>query len=64
MNIPCFPTVHRLSAVAAAFAVTGMFMPLSAHGQGKKKNPTSKLYISDVAGVALIAIGVSIQDLA
>lgn len=64
MNIPCFPTVHRLSAVAAAFAVTGMFMPLSAHGQGKKKNPTSKLYISDVAGEAQIDIGDSIQDLA
>jgi hypothetical protein len=63
MNTTRSSPVHRLSAVAAAFLVTCVFGPLSAYGQAKKKNPTSKLYISDVGGEAQIDIGDSIQDL-
>lgn len=44
--------------------VACVFGPLSAHGQAKKKNPTSKLYVSDIGGEAQIDIGESIQDLA
>lgn len=64
MNTPRSSPVHRLSAVAAAFLVACVFGPLSAHGQAKKKNPTSKLYVSDIGGEAQIDIGESIQDLA
>ena len=64
MNTPRSSPVHRLAAVAAAFLVACVFGPLSAHGQAKKKNPTSKLYVSDIGGEAQIDIGESIQDLA
>ncbi len=64
MNTPRSSPVHRLSAVAAALLVACVFGPLSAHGQAKKKNPTSKLYVSDIGGEAQIDIGESIQDLA
>ena len=64
MNTTCFSPVQRPTAVIAALLVTCVFLPSSAHAQGKKKNPTSKLYVSDVAGEAQIDIGDSIQDLA
>jgi uncharacterized membrane protein YgcG len=45
--------------LAAALSV-----PLAANGQTqKKKNPTSKVYVSDVSGEALIDTGEAIEDL-
>lgn len=57
---PITPIVTVLASVAAACAL----LPSAAHAQNKKKNPTSKVYVSDVAGDAQIDIGDSIQDLA
>jgi len=51
-------------ATVTALAVASALLPFTAHAQGKKKNPTSKVYVSDVAGEAQIDIGESIQDLA
>ncbi len=56
---PIAPIVTVLGTIAATCAL----FPTAAHAQNKKKNPTSKVYISDVAGDAQIDIGDSIQDL-
>lgn len=55
--------IERIVTVFATVAVCAV-LPATAQAQNKKKNPTSKVYISDVAGEAQIDIGESIQDLA
>ena len=47
-------------------AVTVLVMaasPLQAEGKGKKKNPTSKVYVADVQGISSINTGDRIDDL-
>lgn len=63
MNPKCSSSIARLVTVFASVSVCAL-LPSMAHAQNKKKNPTSKVYISDVAGEAQIDIGDSIQDLA
>lgn len=57
-------SLDRLVAATTALVLSCALLPANAHAQGKKKNPTSKVYVSDVAGDAQIDIGDSIQDLA
>lgn len=55
-------SLRLFAALAAAAAVIAW--PLDSHAQGaKKKNPASKLYVSDVAGEAEIDTGDVVEDL-
>ncbi len=58
--LPDKKTVRAIAITGAVFVLS----PMSVFAQNKKKNPTSKVFISDVAGEAQIDIGESIQDLA
>lgn len=55
------------SASIAAFSAAGLLVacafPTFASAQTKKKNPASKVYVSDVSGEAIIDTGESIEDL-
>jgi hypothetical protein len=64
MKTPRFLSNARMSSAFAVVTVTCVLFPASLLAQNKKKNPTSKVFISDVAGEAQIDIGDSIQDLA
>ena len=64
MNTPRPSAFDRCLTAVLAFASIGLVLPATVSAQAKKKNPTSKVYISDVAGEAQIDIGDSIQDLA
>ncbi len=57
-------SVGRKNFAVAIVTIACALSPLILHAQNKKKNPTSKVFISDVAGEAQIDIGDSIQDLA
>lgn len=60
MKSPAFqPKGATLLALVCAWAL----MPALAVAQGKKKNPVSKLYVSDVSGEAMIDTGEAIEDL-
>lgn len=54
---------RRSTAVCAVF-LSCLSVPVALMAQDKKKNPTSKVFVADVAGDAQIDIGDSIQDLA
>ena len=43
--------------------VLAALLPAALHAQGKKKNPSSKVYVSDISGEAQIDTGDNIQDL-
>jgi hypothetical protein len=47
---------------AAGFTSAIFFAPAVATAQSKKRNPTSKVYVSDVAGEALIDTGDAVED--
>lgn len=47
--------------LAAAFSLS--LLPVSVQAQGRKKNPSSKIYVSDVSGEAMIDTGEKIEDL-
>lgn len=53
----------RFSRLLATAAVILACCAGVAYGQGKKKNPASKLYVSDVSGEAQIDTGDTIEDL-
>lgn len=53
------PAWVLVGALAASFAV----LPTDLFGQGRNKNPTSKIYVSDVSGDAQIDTGDVIEDL-
>ena len=56
------PTCKALSVFfIAAFAVA--FTSLAQAADGKRKNPTSKLYVADVEGISSINTGEKIEDL-
>lgn len=57
-------SLDRLVTAATCCVVAGLLVPTLAHAQNKKKNPTSKVYVSDVSGEAQIDIGESVQDVA
>lgn len=57
--LPDHNKARALTFIGAIFALA----PLGMFAQNKKKNPTSKVFISDVSGEAQIDIGDSIQDL-
>lgn len=61
---PAFPARNSLSARTAvlALAAFGLCTP-SVWAQAKKKNPASKVYVSDVSGEAVIDTGDAIEDL-
>lgn len=64
MKIARFSSVDRLPAIVGALVVASALLPSIALAQNKKKNPTSKVYISDVQGEGQIDIGEQgIQDL-
>jgi hypothetical protein len=63
MNINRSAPFNYVATVAGSVAIAFALMPLSLHAQSKKKNPTSKIFISDVSGEGEIDIGDSIQDL-
>lgn len=52
------------NAVVLALTVGLAVMPGSAFGASKKKNPASKLFVTDVSGEALIDTGDVVEDLA
>src|SRR5471030_2646578 len=58
-----FPFRIALGAVLPIAAAVMALGPMTAHAQDKKKNPTSKVYVSDVNGDAQIDTGDNIQDL-
>ncbi len=62
MNTVRSSSVDRLVALIGTMALVTV-LPTTAFAQGKKKNPTSKVYITDVQGEGQIDIGESIQDL-
>lgn len=58
------PRTGVWATVPAFLAMALVFAPCVAHAaDGKKKNPTSKLYVADVNGEALIDTGESIEEL-
>ena len=64
MNTNRSTLLDRIVAAGAILFTVGGPLTGEIHAQDKKKNPTSKVYVSDVAGEAQIDIGESIQDLA
>src|SRR5471032_1382603 len=58
-----FPFRIALGAVLPLAVAALALGPLALHAQDKKKNPTSKVYVSDVNGDAQIDTGDNIQDL-
>lgn len=59
-----FSSVDRFTAIVGTLVVASALFPSVAHAQNKKKNPTSKVYVSDVQGEGQIDIGdQGIQDL-
>jgi hypothetical protein len=56
------PPARLWSLLFGALAVCAT-TPASLHGQTKKKNPSSKLYVSDVSGEAQIDTGETVEDL-
>ncbi len=61
MKTPHFRVIHTV-AFAAVVALAAS--PADVLGEAKKKNPASKLYVSDVAGEAQIDTGETVEDLA
>jgi len=57
-------SVDRLLGTVACVAIAGLLVPSLAQAQSKRKNPTSKVYVADVAGEAQIDIGDRVQDMA
>jgi len=64
MNIDHTPLVRRARPYCTTLVMIGILLPTVSSAQDKKKNPTSKVFVSDVAGEAQIDLGDSIQDLA
>ena len=54
---------HRTSAVVIAVTFGAMLVPVALHAEDKRKNPASKIYVSDVSGDAQIDTGDNIQEL-
>ncbi len=52
-----------LFSVWATLVCTCALAPNWLHGQGQKRNPVSKMYVSDVSGEALIDTGEVVEDL-
>ncbi|MES2691850.1 MAG: hypothetical protein V4773_00165 [Verrucomicrobiota bacterium] len=52
-----------MAAFSTASALVALALPSVASAQAKKKNPASKVYVSDVSGEAVIDTGDSIEDL-
>ncbi len=63
MNSPSLRRVVRLGASTVGVFVLAGLIANPALAQGKKKNPTSKVYVADVNGDAQIDTGVQIDDL-
>lgn len=58
------PSSRSVASTALCLVVAGMLVPLSASAQNKRKNPSSKVYVTDVSGEAVIDTGEAIEDLA
>ncbi len=54
---------RSFSASLACVLATVLLLPVFAQAQGRKKNPTSKVYVADVNGSAQIDTGETIDDL-
>lgn len=54
---------HQSFRRAAVFAVAVLSCVLAHGADGKRKNPTSKLYVSDLEGIAEINTGEKIEDM-
>jgi len=64
MNPSPFSSRHGwLVGCACALAIVVGGAPATASAQAKRKNPASKMYVSDVSGDALIETGDSVEDL-
>ncbi len=65
MKTGCRPSPRSASiaAVSAAGLLVALALPTAIWAQTKKKNPASKVYVSDVSGEAIIDTGESIEDL-
>lgn len=65
MKTGCRPSPRSASiaAFSAASLLVALAFPSVASAQAKKKNPASKVYVSDVSGEAIIDTGESIEDL-
>ncbi len=61
MNIPS--PLSTIPRVAVCAALTLMLGTLDLSAQGRRKNPTSKIYVADVNGSAQIDTGETIDDL-
>lgn len=57
------PRSASIAAFSAAGLLAALVLPTFASAQTKKKNPASKVYVSDVSGEAIIDTGESIEDL-
>ncbi len=56
-------SVRLLRSILIGAAAVCAWEPLVLHAQSRNKNPSSKLYVSDVAGDAQIDTGQSVEDL-
>lgn len=62
MSTPNRRILKALSVLFLTISVTGS-VSLAQSSDGKRKNPTSKLYVADVEGIASINTGEKIEDL-
>jgi hypothetical protein len=57
------PSAHVLRSILLGSAIVALCSPAELVAQAKKKNPASKLYVSDVGGEAQIDTGDSVEEL-
>ncbi len=58
------PPFTSVASAALGLVVVAALLPALALAQGKRKNPSSKVYVTDVSGEAVIDTGDAVEDLA
>jgi len=63
-RIPVLRSAAPAGSAALCLLAAGFLLPLSVSAQNKRKDPSSKVYVTDVSGEAVIDTGEAIEDLA
>jgi len=58
------PPARSAASAALCLLAVGVALPATASAQNKRKDPSSKVYVTDVSGEAVIDTGEAIEDLA